>query len=76
MGRWRRRQPQALAPQEQPRPPRWSVEANRRNAAKSTGPLSVEGKAVSSMNALQSGIHAESAIITGEDTSPLNYPFW
>jgi hypothetical protein len=43
------------------------IEANRRNAAKSTGPTSIEGKAVSSMNALKSGIHAESAIITGED---------
>jgi hypothetical protein len=47
------------------------IEANRRNAAKSTGPTSVEGKAVSSMNALQSGIHAESVIITGEDPEAL-----
>jgi hypothetical protein len=47
------------------------TEANRRNAAKSTGPTSVEGKAVSSMNALKSGIHAESAIITGEDPAAL-----
>jgi hypothetical protein len=48
------------------------TEANRRNAAKSTGPTSVEGKAVSSMNALKSGIHAESAIITGEDPAALS----
>jgi hypothetical protein len=47
------------------------TEANRRNAAKSTGPTSPEGKAVSSMNALKSGIHAESAIITGEDPGAL-----
>jgi hypothetical protein len=47
------------------------TEANRRNAAKSTGPTSPEGKAVSSMNALKSGIHAESAIITGEDPEAL-----
>jgi hypothetical protein len=47
------------------------IEANRRNAAKSTGPRSVEGKAVSSMNALQSGIHAESVIITDEDPEAL-----
>jgi hypothetical protein len=47
------------------------IEANRRNAAKATGPTSVEGKAVSSMNALKSGIHAESAIITGEDPGAL-----
>ena len=47
------------------------IEANRRNAAKSTGPRSVEGKGVSSMNALRSGIHAESAVITGEDPDVL-----
>jgi hypothetical protein len=47
------------------------IEANRRNAARSTGPRSVEGKAVSSMNALQSGIHAESTIITDEDPEAL-----
>ena len=47
------------------------IEANRRNAAKSTGPRSVAGKAVSSMNALQSGIDAESAIIIGEDPAAL-----
>jgi hypothetical protein len=47
------------------------IEANRRNAAKSTGPRSVEGKAVSSMNALRSGIHAESTIISGEDPDVL-----
>ena len=29
------------------------IEANRRNARKSTGPASVRGKAVSSMNALK-----------------------
>ena len=48
------------------------IQANRRNAAKSTGPRSVEGKAVSRMNALQSGIHAESNIIYGEEESDLN----
>ena len=39
------------------------IEANRRNALKSTGPTSVTGKAVSSMNALNSGIHAKSLIL-------------
>ena len=34
------------------------MEANRKNAKKSTGPRSVEGKAVSSRNALKSGIDA------------------
>jgi len=47
------------------------IEANRRNAAKSTGPTSVEGKAVSRMNAIRSGIHADSAIIIGEDPEAL-----
>jgi len=47
------------------------INANRRNAQKSTGPRSVEGKAISRMNALQSGIHAESNIISGEDENDL-----
>ncbi|HXB67311.1 MAG TPA: hypothetical protein VNY05_03665 [Candidatus Acidoferrales bacterium] len=51
------------------------LEANRRNAAKSECPLghptSVEGKAVSSRNALGSGIYAESTIITGEHPGAL-----
>ena len=42
------------------------VEANRLNALNSTGPSSVEGKAASSMNALKSGIDADSLIIPGE----------
>ena len=47
------------------------IEANRRNAAHSTGPRTPEGKAASSMNALQSGIHAESSVIPGEDATDL-----
>src|SRR3984893_1685170 len=47
------------------------IEANRRNAQHSTGPRTPEGKAASSMNALQSGIHAESSIIPGEDAADL-----
>ena len=46
------------------------IEANRRNAEKSTGPRSVAGKAVS-MNALKSGVHAESEIIRGENAADL-----
>src|SRR6476469_9729266 len=42
------------------------IEANRRNAQKSTGPTSVTGKAVSSMNALKSGIHAKSLVLPSE----------
>ena len=47
------------------------IEANRRNSLKSTGPRSVEGRAVSCMNALKSGIDAQSNIILGEDPSDL-----
>jgi hypothetical protein len=47
------------------------TEAHRMNAQKSTGPRSAEGKAASSMNALKSGIDAESALIRGEDKTAL-----
>ena len=43
------------------------IEANRLNAQKSTGPRSVEGKAVSCFNATKTGIDAKSQIIRGED---------
>jgi hypothetical protein len=45
--------------------------ANRLNAKKSTGPRSVEGKARSSMNALKTGIDAQSQLIRGEDPAAL-----
>jgi hypothetical protein len=47
------------------------IEANRRNAQLSTGPRTPDGKAASSMNALKSGIDAESSIIPGEDAAVL-----
>ncbi len=47
------------------------VEANRRNAQKSTGPRSVEGKAASSQNALKSGIDAKSQVLPGEQAGAL-----
>lgn len=47
------------------------IEANRRNARKSTGPRTAGGKAVSCMNALKSGIDAGSSIIPGEDAAEL-----
>jgi hypothetical protein len=47
------------------------IEANRRNAQHSTGPRTPEGKAASSMNALKSGIDAESSVIPGEDAAAL-----
>ena len=43
------------------------IEANRLNSQKSTGPRSAEGKAAASMNALKSGIDAQSNIIRGEN---------
>ena len=47
------------------------IDANRLNSQKSTGPTSPEGKAASSLNALKSGIHANSHIIRGEDPAEL-----
>ena len=47
------------------------LEANRLNARKSTGPRSVEGKRISSMNALQFGVAARSFILPGEDPEEL-----
>jgi hypothetical protein len=47
------------------------IEANRRNAQKSSGPRSAEGKAVSCLNALKSGIDAQTHVIRGEDPEAL-----
>ncbi len=47
------------------------IEANRRNAQKSTGPTSVTGKAVSSQNALKTGIHARSLVLPYENLADL-----
>ena len=43
------------------------VAANRRNAAKSTGPKSAAGKQIARMNALKHGLEAERVVIPGED---------
>ena len=43
------------------------IEANRRNALKSTGPKTDEGKAAVSMNALRYGLRARSILIPGEN---------
>lgn len=43
------------------------AEANRRNALKSTGPKSKEGKAKSRMNALKHGLTGKQVVIPGED---------
>ena len=47
------------------------IEANRLNAKKSTGTRSVEGKAAGRLNALKSGIDAQSQVIPGEDPAAL-----
>jgi hypothetical protein len=39
------------------------IQANRRNAQKSTGPRTAEGKAVSRFNALKTGIDAETHVV-------------
>jgi hypothetical protein len=47
------------------------INANRLNSQKSTGPITPEGKAATSLNALKTGIHARSHIIPGEDRAEL-----
>jgi hypothetical protein len=42
-------------------------EANRRNAQKSTGPKTSEGKTAVSMNALRHGLRARTVVLPGED---------
>jgi hypothetical protein len=43
------------------------IEANRRNALKSTGPKTPEGKAAVRLNSLQHGLRAASLVLPGED---------
>ncbi len=47
------------------------IEANRRNAQNSSGPTSVTGKAVSSLNSLKTGIHAKSLVLPFENRANL-----
>ena len=47
------------------------IAANRLNSQKSTGPRSGAGKQAACMNALKSGIHAQSHVIRGEDPTAL-----
>ena len=43
------------------------IEANRRNAAKSTGPKTAKGTQIARMSALKHGFQAEHVVIPGED---------
>ena len=47
------------------------IDANRRNAQRSTGPITSEGIQSSSQNALQSGIYAEKEVLPFEDPEAL-----
>ena len=51
--------------------PEKQIEANRRNAKKSTGPRSAEGKAASSRNALKSGLYAREITLVKEQSYEL-----
>ena len=44
-------------------------EANRQNALKSTGPRTIEGRAISSGNALKHGLRAARHLLPGEDAA-------
>ena len=46
------------------------IEANRKNARKSTGPRTAVGKAASAANSLKAGLYARSQITAGEDPPP------
>ena len=47
------------------------LRANRRNALKSTGPKTREGKAAASQNALKHGLLSEAVLLPGEDAAAL-----
>ncbi len=47
------------------------IKANRRNAQKSTGPTSVTGKAISSLNAIKTGVYGKSRILPSEKLEDL-----
>ncbi len=49
------------------------VRANRLNALKSTGPRTVEGKAVVAQNAVRHGLSARQAVIVGEDVGEYEF---
>jgi hypothetical protein len=54
-----------------PRTPEERRETNRRNAQRSTGPKTAEGKAKARLNALKHGLRAEEFALPGEDQEAL-----
>ena len=50
------------------------IEANRRNAQKSTGPKSAAGKLAVCRNALKTGIYSTAAVLPSEDSETLCLP--
>src|SRR5438128_266986 len=48
------------------------IDANRRNALKSTGPKTPEGKAAVSMNSLRHGLRARTVVLPGENREEFN----
>jgi hypothetical protein len=48
------------------------AEANRRNALKSTGPKTPEGKDAVRLNALKHGLLSQEILLPGEDEEALN----
>jgi len=49
------------------------IQANRVNAQKSTGPRTVEGKAIASQNAVTHGLLAQKNVIVGEDLGEFEF---
>jgi hypothetical protein len=48
------------------------IQANRQNAQKSTGPTSIEGKAISAKNAVKHGLFSIETVIKGENWEDFN----
>src|SRR6266540_4796100 len=48
------------------------IDANRRNAQKSTGPQTPEGKAAVRMNSLRHGLRARTVVLPGENREEFN----
>jgi hypothetical protein len=51
------------------------IEANRRNAQKSTGPKTAQGKAVSKMNAVKHGLLAQTVVVHGHKFKESEHEF-